>query len=177
MDYALIGCGRIAANHIKAAVDNRLRISAVCDIKPEAMEQLLARHGLEHAAAVRRYTDYRQMLAENEIQLATIATESGLHAQIALDCIDRGINVIIEKPMAMSMVDAERIIQRSSEKGVKVCASRIVSTPQCRRRAGHWNRAGLGSCPMGLFTSAGTGTVTTTYRPLGVGHGCRMGDA
>ena len=44
MEYALIGCGRIAANHIKAAVDNRLHISAVCDVKPEAMEQLLAKH-------------------------------------------------------------------------------------------------------------------------------------
>ena len=73
MEYALIGCGRIAANHIKAAVDNRLHISAVCDVKPEAMEQLLAKHGLEHAGTARRYTDYRQLLAANEIQLAAIA--------------------------------------------------------------------------------------------------------
>ena len=145
MEYALIGCGRIAANHIKAAVDNRLHISAVCDVKPEAMEQLLAKHGLEHAGTARRYTDYRQLLAENEIQLAAIATESGLHAQIALDCIDRGINVIIEKPMAMSMADAERIIQRSSEKGVKVCAchqNRFNAAVQETRRALEQGRLG-----------------------------------
>lgn len=122
MNYALIGCGRIATNHIQAAVGNQLHISAVCDVKPEAMERLLAKHGLEHTSGIRRYTDYRQMLAENDIQLAAIATESGLHAQIALDCIDRGINVIIEKPMAMSMADAEQIIRKSGEKGVKVCA-------------------------------------------------------
>lgn len=122
MNYALIGCGRIAVNHIKAAIHNQLHISAVCDVKPEAMEALLAKYSLERNASIARYTDYRQMLDENEIQLAAIATESGLHAPIALECIERGINVIIEKPMAMSMADAEEIVQRSGEKGVKVCA-------------------------------------------------------
>ena len=41
MKYALIGCGRIAMNHIKAAVNNKLKIVAVCDIVPEKMEELL----------------------------------------------------------------------------------------------------------------------------------------
>lgn len=54
--------------------------------------------------------------------MVAIATESGLHAQIALACIDAGINVIIEKPIAMCMADAEEIIRRSEEKGVTVCA-------------------------------------------------------
>ena len=62
------------------------------------------------------------MLAENDITLASIATESGIHAEIALYCIDQGVNIIIEKPMAMSMNDAEEIIRRSDEKGVKVSA-------------------------------------------------------
>ena len=84
MNYALIGCGRIATNHIKAAINNDLDIVAVCDVKPEAMETLLAKHGLEKDASIRRYTDYKQMLAENDITLVSIATESGLHAKIAL---------------------------------------------------------------------------------------------
>ena len=41
MKYALIGCGRIATNHMKAAVNNKLDIVAVCDVLPEAMENLL----------------------------------------------------------------------------------------------------------------------------------------
>lgn len=122
MNYALIGCGRIATNHIKAALNNHLNIVAVCDVLPEAMEKLLAKHGLENDTSIKRYTDYRQMIAENDITLASIATESGLHAQIALDCIDSGINIIIEKPMAMNMADAEEIIRRSDAKGVKVSA-------------------------------------------------------
>ena len=122
MNYALIGCGRISTNHIKAAVNNKLNIVAVCDVLPEAMENLLKKHGLENDTSVKRYTDYKQMLAENDITLASIATESGIHAEIALYCIDNGVNVIIEKPMAMSMADAEEIIRRSNEKGVKVSA-------------------------------------------------------
>ena len=44
MTYALIGCGRIAVNHIKAALNNKLKIVAVCDVLPEKMEELLAKY-------------------------------------------------------------------------------------------------------------------------------------
>lgn len=123
MNYALIGCGRIATNHIKAVLNNRLNLVAVCDIVPERMETLLAKHGLQNDASVQRYTDYKKMLTEHpELELTAMATESGLHAKIALDCIDAGINVIIEKPIAMSMADADEIIRRSEEKGVAISA-------------------------------------------------------
>ncbi len=124
MKYALIGCGRISTNHIKAAVNNKekLELCAVCDILPEAMETLLAKHGLEKDESIKRYTDYKVMLDEIKPELVSIATESGPHAEIALYCIDKGINVIIEKPMAMNMADADEIIRRSKEMNVKVCA-------------------------------------------------------
>ena len=122
MKYALIGCGRISTNHIKAAVNNKLEIVAVCDIIPENMEALLAKHGLEKDDNIKRYTDYKKMILENEIELISIATESGLHAEIALYCIEQKINVIIEKPMAMSLDDADKIIMLAEEKHVKVSA-------------------------------------------------------
>lgn len=122
MRYALIGCGRIATNHVKAALNNKLEIVAVCDVIPERMEALLAKHGLQADASIRRYTDYKAMISENDIELVSIATESGSHAGIALYCIERAIPVIIEKPMAMSMRDADRIIELSEEKHVKVSA-------------------------------------------------------
>ena len=123
MKYALIGCGRISTIHIKAVINNKLELVAVCDVLPEKMEELLAKHGLEKDTSIKRYTDYKQMIAENpDIQLISIATESGLHAEIALYCIDSGINLIIEKPMAMSMADADEIVRRAEEKHVKVSA-------------------------------------------------------
>lgn len=119
--YALIGCGRIATNHVKAVVNNRIHFSAACDLEPDNIERLLAKHDLNENTEIARYTDYRQMLEEHpEINLAAIATSSGNHAEIALYCIERGIHVIIEKPMAMSIADADEIIRKSEEKGVVV---------------------------------------------------------
>lgn len=122
MKYALIGCGRISTNHIKAALNNRLEIAAVCDIEEGHMEALLEKHGLEGDESIRRYKDFRKMLEEVKPELVSIATESGSHAEIALYCIDAGIHVIIEKPMAMCMKDAEEIVRKSREKNIKVSA-------------------------------------------------------
>lgn len=122
MKYALIGCGRIATNHVTAAVNNNLEIVAVCDVVPEKMEAILEKHNLTDDKSIKRYTDYKKMLEENDLELVSIATESGKHAAIALDAIDAGVNVIIEKPMAMNMADAEEIIKRAAEKHVKVSA-------------------------------------------------------
>lgn len=122
MKYALIGCGRIATNHMKAAINNKLEIVAVCDVFSEKMEALLAKHDLQTDTSIKRYEDYKQMVAEEKPDLVSIATESGIHAEIALYCIEQGINLIIEKPMAMSIEDADRIISLSEKKGVKVSA-------------------------------------------------------
>lgn len=123
MKYALIGCGRIAVNHIKAALNNKLQIVAVCDVIEEKMEALLVKYNLQNETSIKRYTDYKQMLAENvDIELISIATESGLHAEIALYCIEHNKNVIIEKPMAMSIADADKIIEASEKHGVKISA-------------------------------------------------------
>ncbi len=122
MKYALIGCGRIATNHIKAAVNNQLEIAAVCDVQKEHMETLLEKHGLQADASIKRYMDYKTMIEEVKPELVSIATESGIHAEIAIFCINHGVHVIIEKPMAMSMADANEIIRLSEEKKVKVSA-------------------------------------------------------
>ncbi len=119
MKYALIGCGRIAVNHIKAVVENDIDMVAACDIKLEKIDQLIEK--TNYNKDFKKYTDYKKMVDENpDLDFVSIATESGIHAEIALYCIEKGINVIIEKPMAMSMEDANKIINLSKEKNVKV---------------------------------------------------------
>lgn len=119
MKYALIGCGRIAVNHIKAVINNNLEMVAVCDINPSAIDILLKK--TDYKKKPKRYTDFKQMIGENsDIELVAVATESGIHAEIVLYCINHAINVIVEKPMAMSMYDAEEIVRKSNEKNVKV---------------------------------------------------------
>lgn len=120
MKYALIGCGRISPNHIEAAKNNKLDFVAMCDVLPEVMAEKSEKFGLE---AVRKYTDYKEMLEAERPELVAIATESGKHAAIALDCIAAGCNVIIEKPIALSIADADAIVKAGKDKSVVVCAN------------------------------------------------------
>lgn len=122
MKYALIGCGRIAINHVRAVINNKLEFVAACDMELEKIDVLFKKVGFENDMSVKCYTDYKKMIAENELDLVAIATESGLHAEIALYCINQGIHCIIEKPIAMSIQDADEIIRCSEEKGIKVSA-------------------------------------------------------
>lgn len=122
MKYALIGCGRIAVNHMKAALNNNLDIVAVCDIDKEKMEAILEKNNLQENKSIKKYIDYKKMIDEEKPELVSIATESGIHAEIALHCIEHGVNVIIEKPMAMSIEDADKIVELSEKKNVKVSA-------------------------------------------------------
>ena len=122
MRYALIGCGRISTNHMKAAINNKLEIVGVCDIIPNKMDEILEKHGLEKRTNIHRYTNYKDLLESEKPSLVSIATESGNHAEIALYCIEKGVHVIIEKPMAMSIEDANKIINMADEKNVKVSA-------------------------------------------------------
>ena len=119
MKYAIIGCGRISGLHLRAARENGLEISALCDLKAEKAE---ARKAMPGCSEARVYTDHREMLAAEKPDLVAVATESGAHAAVALDCIDAGCSVIIEKPIALSMKDAREIVRRADEKGVKVSA-------------------------------------------------------
>ncbi len=119
LNYALIGCGRIAPNHLAAAIDNGLNIVALCDIKPENAKKLATDFALPDNVKI--VSDHHELFSY-ELDLIAIATESGNHGKIALDCIDKGIHLIIEKPITLSLDEADEIIRRSREKGVKVCA-------------------------------------------------------
>lgn len=118
MKYALIGCGRISPNHVAAAVENGLEIVALCDVIPESAEDKILKFNLPPTTS--RYGDYREMLEREQPELVAIATESGKHAHIALDCIEAGCNLIIEKPMALSIEDCDLIIMKAQEKDVVV---------------------------------------------------------
>lgn len=152
MKYALIGCGRIAVNHVKAVKNNSLDFVAMCDIDESKFDIMLEKAGCGDFPKTARYVDYKQMLVEHpEIELVAIATESGEHARIALDCIDVGKHLIIEKPIAMSIADADEIVRRADEKGVKVSACHQnrfnVAIQQLRQalEAGRFGRLSHGS--------------------------------
>lgn len=116
--YGLIGCGRISPNHIAAALNNNLNIVAVCDVIKDKMENLISKFELNN---INQYCDYQEMIREEKLDLVAIATESGKHAEIAIECIKLKCNVIIEKPIAMSIQDANMIISMAEKNKVVVC--------------------------------------------------------
>ena len=144
--YGLIGCGRISPNHLAAALGNSedIELVAVCDVVPERMDEALVRAGV-NPNAVRKYTDYMNMVLLEQLDLVAIATDSGSHATIGLDCINFGCHVIIEKPIALSISDADRLVHAAKRRRVVLCSchqNRFNKSIQKLREAVEENRFG-----------------------------------
>lgn len=122
MRYALVGCGRVSPQHIKAAVENGFDIVAVCDIDNSHIDDMFDRAVECNKDCIKRYSSFTEMFDSENLELVSIALPSSLHAAAAVEAIKRKINVIIEKPIAMSLQDADEIISLSKEYDVKVSA-------------------------------------------------------
>ena len=122
--YGLIGCGRIAKRHIQAALENGLQIVALCDLDTKKVYKLIEEHDLgQFNENIAVYSNYRAMISEQQLDMVAIATESGSHAEIALFCLQHGLHVLIEKPIAMNDYDAESLIHAAKEnsKQIGIC--------------------------------------------------------
>lgn len=123
MKYALIGCGMISPNHIKAALENNLEIVALCDLMESNREKALELIPEDKRSGVKLYADYQKMLEELHPQLVAIALGSGLKKRLACDCMRAGANVIVEKPIALSLADADEMIATAKKCGVQLCVN------------------------------------------------------
>ena len=126
MKFALLGCGRISYKHIEALINNQqeAELVAVCDIvEQKALDRKGQYEDTIQDANVKVYTDYKEMLANEDIDVVSITTESGYHAEHAIDSLNAGAHVLIEKPMALSTKDCDAIIATAKEKNLKVCVS------------------------------------------------------
>ena len=146
LKFALIGCGRISANHLKALLDNcqDAELVALCDViedKAESRADEYAWQAIEKNLPIKKpkvYTDYREMLQKEDIDACAICTESGYHTDISLNCLTQKKHVLVEKPMAMSLQDADKMIASAKENKVKlsVCyQNRFNPTIQKLRQA------------------------------------------
>lgn len=105
--FGIIGCGRIAKRHAKH-ISNFGELVAVCDTDLSKAEEISSEY------KCRVYTDYTELLSnEKEIDVISICTPNGLHAQQTIDSLKMGYHVLCEKPMAIRVVDCERMINES----------------------------------------------------------------
>ena len=148
INFAIIGCGRISKNHIEALINNSddCNLVALCDIvENKAIERKKQYENSIESTNIKVYTDYIKMLENEKIDVVSICTESGYHAKNAIDCLNYGKHVLIEKPMALSLEDADKIINLGKEKNLKVgvCHQNRFNPPiQKLRRAVEEGRFG-----------------------------------
>ena len=121
MKYALIGCGMIAPAHIRAALDTGLEIAALCDINEDNAHKILETIPEDMRRQTAVYTDHRRMLEEIRPELAALALGSGVKRAIACDCMSAGVHVITEKPIALSLEDADAMIACAEANRVWLC--------------------------------------------------------
>ena len=114
--FALIGCGRIASKHIDAIEANKeeARLVAVCDIDESRARKVGEKLKLPY------YTNYIDMIKNEDINVVSILTPSGTHAKIAIDVARLGKDLVVEKPMALRLEDADNMIKVCDEKSIKL---------------------------------------------------------
>ncbi len=148
LKFAIIGCGRISVKHIEALIANQetSRLVALADIAEEkAVTRKEQYQAVIKEAEVNIYTDYLEMLKREDVQVVVVATESGLHAQQTINCLKAAKNVLVEKPMALSLSDAIKMTKLAQKKRLKlgVCYQNRFNRPiQRLRRAVEEGRFG-----------------------------------
>ncbi|TCP65930.1 Gfo/Idh/MocA family protein [Baia soyae] len=111
--YGIVGCGHIAKKHVSAIqADPGAVLVAVCDTNEERLKEFTI-------DGVIGYTDLADML-KADIDVVSICTPSGLHPALTIQVAEAKKHVIVEKPMALTLEDADRMIDACEENGVKM---------------------------------------------------------
>lgn len=127
IDVMIIGCGAIAPAHVEGYKEfpDQVRITVLADQNTERAEALIKQYGLvsAHVAA-----DYREELSK--VDAVSICTPPGVHRDVAVQALNAGCHVLLEKPMAPSLEECDDILEAAKKNGKLVSVivqSRFVS--------------------------------------------------
>lgn len=109
---ALVGCGAISGNHVKAILAAEQQLCALCDIDPSRTQTLLEKHALGDLPC---YTNYTELLEQEKPDAVHICTPHYLHAPMIAEALKRGIHVLCEKPLCISL-DEIKILREAVAK-------------------------------------------------------------
>lgn len=114
LNVAIIGCSKIAHLHAKAILQiTTLNFKAVWSRTHESAQKFVDQYG------VKAYTSITEMIKEENIQMAIICTAHPYHANTAIEAMEAGANVLIEKPLASTLQDCDRILEAAVRTGLK----------------------------------------------------------
>jgi len=117
LKFALVGCGRIAKRHSELLGLNQIEnasLVAVCDIVEEKAKSLGEQFDLPY------YTDMDEMMKNEDIDVVSVLSESGYHAKHVLNLAKYGKHIVVEKPMALTLDDADAMIKACDENGARL---------------------------------------------------------
>jgi UDP-N-acetyl-2-amino-2-deoxyglucuronate dehydrogenase len=117
LKFALVGCGRIAKRHSEllglSQIENASLV-AVCDIDEQKAKKIGEQFNLPY------YKDMDEMMQKESIDVVSVLTESGYHAKHVINLAKYGKHIVVEKPMALTLDDADAMIQACNENGCKL---------------------------------------------------------
>lgn len=121
-NVGIIGCGGImkGAHTPFYVIDKRVKVVAVCDIRPERAE--FVKKTFYHDA--KTYTDYRELLKDESIDYVDICTPNYLHSIIAVDALNAGKHVFCEKPDAINVEEAMKMKEAAEKNGKQLMIMR-----------------------------------------------------
>lgn len=137
---AVIGAGAMGKHHARlyAAMDN-VSLVGVADPDAEARAQVARRHH------TRAFSDYRALLDAEKPDLVSLAVPTEFHYPIASDLIGRGIHVLVEKPIALTIAEGRSLVGQASERGVKLGVGHVERfNPAVTALKEHLDRGELG---------------------------------
>lgn len=117
LNFGVVGCGRISKRHLDLLGTGQIagaKLTAICDIAPDRLAEARERH------PVAAYHSLDAMLADADIDVVTILTPSGMHAEHAIAAARAGKHVVVEKPMALRLDDADAMIEACDRARVKL---------------------------------------------------------
>lgn len=115
INFAIVGAGAIAPIYAEAiTLQPEATLAAVCDKNQQTASGFVKQYSTN-----KFYTAYEDLLQDPSIDVVCICTPSGLHADMAIKAIEAGKHVIIEKPLAMTLEDADRVIAAAKKFKVK----------------------------------------------------------
>jgi len=118
---AIVGCGRIASSHLQAIVASPLtELAALVDPTVDRAQALAARYGV----APKTTASVEDLLSQ--VDGVVIATPNDTHADLAVTCLKAGVSTLIEKPLAASVNEGERICRAAEDAGVALAVGYVT---------------------------------------------------
>ncbi len=113
--FGVIGLRGMGRNHVREIGNSeRAELVAVADLDREHAQQV----GDEYGASV--WSDYREMIASEDLDAVVAATPHHLHAPMGLDCLQAGLHTFVEKPIANTVSQADRLVEEAEVRGLKL---------------------------------------------------------